>query len=218
MKPPVRFLNLSYYPLGDVTQYFGENPQLYAQFGLDGHNGIDIVRPWGEPIYSIEAGEVVDVKNDPHGFGKNVRIISFMENENGYYNQWVYGHNSINLVKVGDKVFAGQHIANMGNTGFTVSGDTPYWKNNPFAGTHVHIGLRQARKPKTGGWTYPESKLRISIVDTKNGYKGAINPLPFLNQTEATSTKENRGIFNKILSIQSLINKLKYNIGLTKVQ
>jgi murein DD-endopeptidase MepM/ murein hydrolase activator NlpD len=65
---PVNKLKLSYYPTGDVTQWFGENPTLYARFGLAGHNGIDIVRPHGEVMYAIEDGEVVSTEEEPTGF------------------------------------------------------------------------------------------------------------------------------------------------------
>ena len=177
---PVNKLKLSYLPTGDVTQWFGENRTLYARFDLAGHNGIDIVRPHGEVMYAIEDGEVVSVKEEPNGFGKHLRIISDAKDNKGNYREWTYGHNSLNLVKQGDKVKAGQAVALMGNTGFVVSGATPFWQHNPYAGTHVHLGLREVRKTRTGGWSYEGSSLRISVVNSGNGYKGAIDPLPFL--------------------------------------
>ena len=214
MKPPIKFLNLSYYPLGDTTQYFGENPKLYSQFNMEGHNGIDLVRPWGEPLYAIEAGEVVAVKNDPHGYGMNVRIVSNNKINDSYYNEWVFGHTSQNLVKVGDKVFAGQLIALMGNTGFTISGSTPYWKNNPYAGTHVHVGLRQVTKPKSGGFFYEGSKLRVHVLNHRNGYKGSVDPLSELRKTEAPEV--NRKMYRQLLTIKSMINSLKKSLSFKK--
>jgi len=133
MHSPIRFLSLSYAPDGDLTQKFGENPRLYAQFNLQGHNGIDLVRPHGEPLYAIEDGEIISVNNNPLGYGKNLRIMSDYKNEKGYHREWVYGHNAENLVKVGDKVKAGDLVAYMGNTGFTVSSANAngFWKVNP---------------------------------------------------------------------------------------
>jgi hypothetical protein len=29
-----------------ITQQFGENPTMYAQFGFPGHNGIDFAEHW----------------------------------------------------------------------------------------------------------------------------------------------------------------------------
>ena len=191
MKPPVKNLKLSLHPKGDVTQWFGENPALYGRMGLKGHNGIDIVRPHGEQMYAIEDAEVVNVKDDPNGYGRHVRIISTAQNRNGFYNEWTYGHCHTIGVKVGDQVKAGDPIATMGNTGFVVSGPAnyiladgsivPIWKTNPYAGTHLHLGLRQVSKPRKGGWSYEGSKLRINTDAYDNGFKGAIDPLPYLD-------------------------------------
>lgn len=203
MQPPVKNLKLSLYPTGDVTQWFAENPKLYAFMGLNGHNGIDIVRPHGEEMYAVEDGEVVSVEDDPKGFGMNVRIVSSRKNQNGYYNLWVYGHNSKNLVKQGDKVVAGQPVALMGNTGFVVSGNTPFWKNNPYAGTHLHIGLREVVKGK--GWSYPGSKVKLDVVNFANGFKGSIDPYPFL----ADLSRDQAEYRKQQLTIVSLLNTIK---------
>jgi murein DD-endopeptidase MepM/ murein hydrolase activator NlpD len=180
MKRPVNKLKTAKYPNGDFTQWFGENPQLYARFELKGHNGVDIVRPHGEVMYAIESGTVVNAKDTPDGFGIHIRLISDNKNERGYYHEWTYGHCSRLLVKQGDHVDEGQAIALIGNTGFVVSGATPFWKNNPYAGTHLHLGLREVKRPRTGGWKYEGSDIRLSVVNSNNGYKGAIDPLPTL--------------------------------------
>lgn len=180
----IKKLVLLKYPNGDVTQWFGENPQLYKQFDLAGHNGVDIVRPYGEVMYAIEDGIVVEDNDDPKGHGIHIRIISDAKADNGFYREWTYGHCSRNLVSQGDHVTAGQAIALMGNTGFVVSGANPYWKYNPYAGTHLHLGLRYMKKPKTGGWFYKGSKVRLSVVNYGNGYKGAVDPVPELWQCE----------------------------------
>lgn len=210
MRTPVIALDLRYAPDGDITQFFGENPWLYAQFDMDGHNGIDIVRPWGEPLYAIEDGTVVAVKNDPHGYGKNVKYISDNPDEDGFYNEWVYGHNSENLVKLGDKVKRGQKIALMGNTGFTISGSTPYWKTNPYAGTHVHLGLRKVKKPKRGGWKYEGSDIAVEIQNYNNGYKGCVDPTPTMREIVVEVPDENKVMYKQLLTIKSVINSLKF--------
>lgn len=180
MKPIVKDFELALDPKGDVSQWFGENPDLYARFGLAGHNGIDIVRPHGELMFAIEDGTVVSVKNEPEGYGMNVRFISKEADEQGLHRLWVYGHNSENLVKVGDEIKAGQAIAKMGNTGFVVSGDHAYWKRNPYAGTHVHLGVRLVKLLKKGGFTYEGSPIRMEVQNFGNGYKGSIDPYAYL--------------------------------------
>ena len=180
LSAPVKDLVLELDPKGDVTQWFGVNKALYAYMGLNGHNGIDIVRQWGEPLYAIEDGEVIDAKTDPGGFGKHLRLISSKPNKNGLYNEWTYGHCASVSVKIGDKVKAGQQIALMGNTGFVVSNVPPHWETNPYAGTHLHLGLRELKRPVRGGWAYPGSKVAIEVVNYGNGFKGAIDPVPVL--------------------------------------
>ena len=210
---PVKGLDISYAPGGDFTQFFAENPGLYAQFGLKGHNGVDIVRPWGSPMYAIEDGKVVSVKNDATGFGKHLRIVSRRRNDEGYYNEWTYGHNAENFVKVGDKVKAGDEIALMGNTGFTVSNSNGngYWKVNPYRGTHLHLGLRQVIKPKLGGWSYKGSDVRIEVEDYGNGYKGCIDPTPVLREIleeQANVPEANKKMFKQLLTIKGVINNI----------
>jgi len=204
MKPPVKNLVLKIHPKGDVTQWFAENPALYAHMGLQGHNGADLVRPHGEDMYAIEDGEVVEVKEDAGGFGKHLRFVSDKANRRGFYHEWTYGHNSENLVKVGDKVKAGDLIARMGNTGFVVSGATPFWKSNPFAGTHLHLGLREVKKTRSNAWRYPNSKMWLSVVNYGNGYKGAIDPYPVL----ANLSEEEEYTRSQLLTIASLANTL----------
>lgn len=180
MKNPIKKFKIQKFPNGDITQWFGENPVLYARFQLKGHNGIDVVRPHGEVMYAIESGTVIHTKDTPDGFGIHLRLLSDNKNENGNYHEWTYGHCSKLLVKQGDHVEEGQAIALMGNTGFVVSGATPFWANNPYAGTHLHLGLRETKRPKTGGWSYDGSDVRISTVNYENGYKGAIDPVATL--------------------------------------
>lgn len=198
MKPPIDGFSLALFPAGPVTQYFGENERLYRIYGMKGHNGIDLVRPHGSPLYAVEDGEIVGVKHDAGGFGKHVRLLA------GDH-EWTYGHCSEILVKVGDKVEAGQKIALMGNTGFVVSGSTPYWKSNPYAGTHLHLGLRKIKR-SAKGWSYPGSTLKFDVVNYDNGYKGSIDPAPILGRIgykEPASTRR-----QQMLTVISLLNTL----------
>jgi murein DD-endopeptidase MepM/ murein hydrolase activator NlpD len=198
MKPPIDGFNLALYPAGPVTQYFGENERLYRLWGLKGHNGIDLVKPHGSPLYAVEDGEIVGVKHDAGGFGKHLKLLSADH-------EWTYGHCSEILVKIGEKVRAGQKIALMGNTGFVVSGSTPYWKNNPYAGTHLHLGVRKIKRSKTG-WSYPGSTTRFDIVDYENGYKGAFDPAPLLSTIGYIEPEVTRRY--KMLTVISLLNTI----------
>jgi len=135
-KPFKDFVNADY-PKGSVTQWFGQNPALYAPICqtwnnvtncmTGGHNGIDMV---------------YETKEDPTGYGKHVRILT--QNINGKFTEWIYGHLSVISVKKGQCVKKGDVIGNMGNTGFVVSSQNAngFWKYNPYAGTHLHLGCR----------------------------------------------------------------------------
>lgn len=187
MKEPVKDMKWAKYPTGDITQYFGENKKLYEPAGLVGHNGIDIVRPWGEHIFAVEGGTVVSVEDDP-GYGKAIRILS-PTGKSGEYRDWAYGHLSYIHVKEGDVMRPGQYIGNMGNTGFVVSNATGngFWKYNPYAGTHLHLGVRDVVKSPTG-WKYNENAPRVKVVNINNGFKGRYDPLPLFVNTGRVSS------------------------------
>jgi murein DD-endopeptidase MepM/ murein hydrolase activator NlpD len=207
MRNPVKGYKQLLYPQGDVTQWFGENYKLYNErMGLKGHNGIDIVRPHGEEMYAVEDGTIVEVNDNPQGFGRHLRFVSNTPDEKGQYREWTYGHCSAIFVSIGDEITAGQKIALMGNTGFVVSGATPFWKNNPYAGTHLHLGLRLVKRPKRGGWSYAGSKIKIEVVNYGNGYKGAVNPE--LALWEATDGVAQPTIKELQLTVISLLNRL----------
>jgi murein DD-endopeptidase MepM/ murein hydrolase activator NlpD len=189
MTNPVKNLKWAKYPLGDVTQWMSENPKLYAHMGLAGHNGIDVVRPHGEHMFAVENCIVASTKEEPDGHGRNVRLISTAKDENGNHRDWVYAHLDTIAVKEGQEVKEGQYICTMGNTGFVVSGNTPFWGHNPYAGTHLHFGVRLLQPVKRGGWAYPGMTTKWKVVDADNGYKGRFDPLKYFLDPKLTSTK-----------------------------
>lgn len=200
MKAPIDKFVAKIYPQGSITQFFGENPTLYGRFGLKGHNGVDIVAPHGSPLYAVCDGIINDVKLTPTGYGKHIRILSNEKDVDGDYHEWGYGHCSKIHVKVGDKVKAGEHVADMGNTGFVISGSTPFWDNNPYAGTHLHLGLRKAKRSKEG-FKYHKNSVAIKIQNYTNGFKGAVDPIPYLFP-QSTNRRQ------KMITIISLLNTL----------
>jgi Peptidase family M23 len=77
------------------------------------HLGIDIAAPMGTPIVAPAAGLVIDINNDPEGYGKFVRI------DHGYGVVTLYGHCSKILVRIGQRVKRGDDIALIGDTGLS---------------------------------------------------------------------------------------------------
>ena len=86
------------------------------------HSGLDMGAAGGTPIYATDGGTVVRA-GWYSGYGNCVDI----EHENGRMTR--YGHCSRLLVNVGDKVYQGQNIALVGNTGHSF-------------GNHLHFEVR----------------------------------------------------------------------------
>jgi len=86
------------------------------------HNGLDIAAAEGSPVVAARDGLVVYADYNDLGYGWMV-ILKHETSIGEVYS--MYGHNSGLLVKVGQKVKAGNAIAKMGNTGHS-------------AGTHLH--------------------------------------------------------------------------------
>lgn len=202
-KHPIDNFTMRKYPDGSVTQWFGENPDLYKRFGLDGHNGHDYVAPHGTPLYAVEDCIVLEVKLSDDGYGKHVRLLSLDRDSNQISREWTYGHCDTISTRQGRIVRAGEQIATMGNTGFVVSGSTPYWKSNPYAGTHLHLGLRMAKVVEKGGWSYPNSPVKMKTQDYDNGYMGGVDPYPFLAGLSQSETRYRK----QLLTVVSLLNK-----------
>lgn len=105
-------LNLANYPSGEWA-YPLPGAKVISPFGRRGgrsHSGVDIKTKANDNIYAAFAG-VVTMSQNYSGYGKCIRI----KHPNGL--ETLYSHNSKNLVKVGDKVKAGQLIALTGRTG-----------------------------------------------------------------------------------------------------
>ncbi|MDE0333045.1 MAG: peptidoglycan DD-metalloendopeptidase family protein [Nitrospinae bacterium] len=86
------------------------------------HAGIDVVARVGTPIFAPADGVVISTKR-MGGFGKTVRI----QHMQGIVT--TYAHNSVNLVKVGQRVRRGDIIAKVGSTGRST-------------GPHLHYEVR----------------------------------------------------------------------------
>jgi murein DD-endopeptidase MepM/ murein hydrolase activator NlpD len=91
---------------GWVTRGF--NPD--ANDGKEKHQGIDIAVKEGTPVVATATGVVVFSGWDK-AFGNLLKI----DHGNGY--QTVYGHNKMNMVSKGQKVYKGDVVALSGNTG-----------------------------------------------------------------------------------------------------
>jgi len=87
------------------------------------HAGIDLAAPIGTPIYAASDGVVVDT-GPTAGYGAWVKI----RHSDGSVS--LYGHVNTWLVQVGQRVFAGDQIATIGNRGDST-------------GPHLHFSILQ---------------------------------------------------------------------------
>ena len=104
---------------GSITSDYGYR---YIFGGSDFHGGIDIANKKGTNIYAADGGVVTHA-----GWMSSYGYLIIIDHQNGYTTY--YGHNSELLVSEGDKVYKGEHIAEMGATGRVT-------------GTHCHFEVR----------------------------------------------------------------------------
>jgi len=97
---------------GKITSAFGyrASPFSRSQRKTEFHNGIDIAAPTGTDICAAADGVVIEAQWQS-GWGRIIKI----RHGSGFVT-W-YAHNSVNLVKVGEKVSKGQVIAKIGSSG-----------------------------------------------------------------------------------------------------
>jgi len=188
---PVKNMKWAKYSIGDVTQWFGENPALYQKYmnGIQAHNGVDIVRPHGTHMFAVEDGVIAKIKVQDTGHGRYVKLLS-KKDDDGTMREWIYAHMSWIGVKDGQEVKKGQFVGTMGNTGFVVSGDTVYWVSgsNGYGGTHLHLGVRDAVDDRRG-FKYTGYGNTVRILNYENGYKGRYDPVPLFLPPELKSSK-----------------------------
>ncbi|MDQ3074003.1 MAG: M23 family metallopeptidase [Pseudomonadota bacterium] len=87
------------------------------------HAGIDLAGPVGTPIYATADGAISDAGYNSGGYGNLVKI------DHGRGIETRYGHLSVILVGVGQRVTRGQMIGRMGSTGRST-------------GSHLHYEVR----------------------------------------------------------------------------
>ena len=136
-----------------ISQPFSANfLDFYKQWGLDGHDGVDLRAHRSTDCFAAHDG-VVQWAGDYMGYGINVMI------RGEYDTKWeapetIYAHLEDVTVKKGDNVLAGDLIGHTDNTGKFTTGD------------HLHFGLRFV-------------DANNGVVNEGNGYKGWVDPGPY---------------------------------------
>jgi murein DD-endopeptidase MepM/ murein hydrolase activator NlpD len=124
---------------GRVSSWYG------ARWGVT-HFGVDIANSIGTPIYAATSG-VVRRAGPATGFGQAVYILG----DDGYVT--VYGHVNRYFVSVGERVSAGEQIAEVGNRGQST-------------GPHLHFEVH------SGGQLYSNQLNPVPWLNARGVYLG----------------------------------------------
>lgn len=124
-----------------------DSPRVTSQFGTRwgrAHEGVDLTAPIGTPVFAADGGEVVYAGARVRGYG-NMIVLRHADDL-----MTVYAHNSVLLVKVGDRVASGQRLALSGQSGHAT-------------GPHLHFEVRRGQVPRDPLPYLPEIPgLRVS--------------------------------------------------------
>lgn len=132
-----------------VSQYFGQRPEYYKQFGLLGHEGVDWATPVGSPMLCpFDVGIVIRDDDDPKLGAYGNHLVIWDKRQKCAV--W-YCHLSKNNVKPGDIIQKGEVVALSGNSGNST-------------GAHVHVN-------------FVETDANGNRLNMTNGYQGFLNIL-----------------------------------------
>jgi murein DD-endopeptidase MepM/ murein hydrolase activator NlpD len=122
------------YPLYEeapVMQGYGDNPLIYARFGLTAHNGIDLGVYAGTPVLAMAAGTILFAGDgfDYPIMGASAGNCVVIEHSDGY--RTAYAHLLRAYGENGYQIAAGEVLGLSGATG-AVSGDHLHIEVLPF--------------------------------------------------------------------------------------
>ena len=150
---------------GNCSQLFGVNPKLYKNFNKAGlHNGVDFFKGgersgYGDKILAMHNGQIEKIVYDvPHQTkGNGIYLLS----EDDSFSS-VYWHLSGFDCQIGEIISAGQTIGRLGNSGWVRPLPT---KEQPWLGTHIHIGVfKHGLENDYGGFVDPTPWM-VSLGD-----------------------------------------------------
>lgn len=133
-----------------ITQRFGRNPSFYGQFGLAGHEGLDIACAIGTPVLAAHDGWS-EPRWDGRDYGDQVWV-------HGDGLSTLYAHLSQTTVTFGERVNGGDQVG--------LSGDTGRWVTGP----HLHFGLKIAgvNNREFKDWLDPQDYLGRRMMSKLN--------------------------------------------------
>lgn len=213
-----------------VNQEFGVDKKTYSQFGVDGHNGLDLRTYHGQEVFASHDGTAYYEIDNNQGHG--VVIVSndaYLYEGTLTHFKTIYWHLCDPKKEPGlaSKVWA--RVGKRGNSGRGVSvkqGDIiGYADNTGFSsGDHLHYGLKPVIPGKgVKAGDAPDVGIGNWVnLRQDNGFKGAIDPTPYLpapklptgttvNFATAVRNLVSGGLAGKVFYDALAILKKKYN-------
>ena len=191
-------LRLSYPVAPKINQLFGNSDAKYTNMALGGHNGIDFYATNGTPVYATHDGFASYQVDDSGGHGVVIITDKEYEDLDGNLSYWksISWHLCDPLKQpqfkspIADKtgfvkVENGDLIGYADNTGFST-------------GSHLHYGLKPVKKGENN-WVWYNT-------EQENGYKGAVNPMPYFDKSYAGDIQI---LKKKITLLQKVVELLK---------
>lgn len=133
-----------------LTQTFGNDPDYYGQWGLPGHEGLDMRAFTGSPITAAFGGKVVgNYKSTSYGWAVKIKAIM-----RGDEYEATYAHmKSQSKLVVGKLIQEGDFIGPADSTGNT-------------RGSHLHLTLK-----KKGATASGETNYKNDIINPTNYFE-----------------------------------------------
>lgn len=152
-----------YYPVRphSINQIWGVwAPEVYARFGFNRHNGMDLGLTNGQKIYAPFDCKVTKTAYQPQGGGYYICLLSDQDydfDDGKYAVEITFMHNKSFVATAGQSLKVGEIVALGDNTGFST-------------GSHTHMACK--RVIRHDGW-YEEAD--------KNDAKNTFDQAPYFN-------------------------------------
>lgn len=149
-----------------INQAFGARPDVYAAYGLPGHEGVDIYAIEGEPVSAVLPGRVVLVGDDVkpaaaggHNYGTRVYVETVIGGD-VYTVKYTHLKAGSRMVDVGEWIWDGETIGAAGDTGNTT-------------GVHLHLTMTKRGATAAGETAYPHDIIDPTPwMQTARSYRG----------------------------------------------